>query len=150
MGVLVRSDGCRDLGSALGQQDFCSAFMESRAEKWCEDLYTLARMAETQPQASYAVFTKGLSSKWKYHIHCTEHSPKILHNLDQIIDTAFLPAITGGGFDPSRPLRTLLTLPARLGGLAIPVLHETSLDEHRASLTVTQPLVEMIVGNEQC
>ena len=50
-----------------------------------------------------------------------------------LIDTRLLPALTGREFVNDDPERTLFSLPARPGGLAIPVVRNISLDEHLVS-----------------
>ena len=46
---MVQSDGCRCLGGAVGEKEFCSAFVTSLVDRWCKDLRTLAALAQTQP-----------------------------------------------------------------------------------------------------
>ncbi len=146
-GISIRSDGCRYLGGAVGEKEFCRSYMASMAEKWCRELRTLSEIAETQPHAAYAVFTKGLSTRWKYHIRSTECPPEAFVTLDNLINTALLPAFTGREFTQAQAERTLLSLPARLGGLAIPVLTNIVTEEYRASGRVTEPLVNLIAPN---
>ena len=119
--------------------------MTSLVDKWCKDLCNLAALAQTQPHAAYSVFTKGLSSKWKYHIRSTECPPEAFGALDDFINTSLLPALTGREFVNDQPERTLLSLPARVGGLAIPVVRNISSDEHLVSKRITQSLVDLIV-----
>ena len=143
-GVMIRSDGCRYLGGALGGQDFCHSFMSSLVDKWCAQLGTLAEMAQTQPQAAYAAFTKGLSTRWKYHIRSTQCPPDTFRVLDDIINTSLLPAFIGHELNDDDPERTLISLPARLGGMAIPIIHKTSFEEYSTSVQVTHPVVNLI------
>ena len=125
---------------------FCRAFVTSMMEKWCTQLRNLAEMAQTQPQAAYAVFIQGLSSRWKHHIRSTECPPDAFGVLDNIIDMELLPALASRGFTTDQPERTLLPLPARMGGLAIPVMEKTALSEHSASLRITGPIVDLIIN----
>ena len=147
-GVTIRSDGSRYLGGALGETEFCHSFMVSLVEKWSKALSVLAELAQTQPHAAYTVFMKGLSSSWRYRIRSTECSPEIFATLDHIINTTLLPAFTGCDFDSSQPERILLSLPARLGGLAVPIVQDIAKDEHTSSITVTQPLGDVINGQK--
>ena len=146
-GITIRSDGCRYLGGALGEQEFCRSYMSSMVEKWCKALRILAEIAQTQPHAAYAVFTKGLCSKWKYYIRSTECPPEVFRTLDDLLNTALLSALTGRTFHSSEPERVLLSLPARLGGLAIPIMGNITLDEHLASQRVTRPVVDLIASS---
>ena len=62
-GVAIRSCGSPYLGGALGDEEPHVSFTVSMVEKWCHQLRTLAEIAQTQPQAAYTVFAKGLSSQ---------------------------------------------------------------------------------------
>ena len=111
-GITIRCDGCRYLGGAVGGDEFCQAFMTSLADKWSRDLRTRSEMTRTQPHAAYSDFTKGLSSRWKYHIRSTECSPETFATLDDLINTGLLPAFTSCEFANDQPERRLLSLPA--------------------------------------
>ena len=146
-GVMIKSDGCRYLGGAVGEQQFCHSFIQSLAERWSGELRTLARLAQTQPHAAYTCFAKGLSMRWKYHLRCMVCPPEVFTQLDEIINTEFLPALAGREFANEEPDRILLSLPARLGGLAVPILSSPSAlaEEFDTSRRITQPLVDLIV-----
>ena len=148
-GITIRSEGCRYLGGALGEEEFCRGFMMAMADKWCNDLHTLANIAQTQPHAVYTAFTKGFSSKWKFHMRSTQCSPDVFTTLDNLINKELLPAFTGREFHHEQSERTLLSLPVRLGGLAIPVLSDIASNEYLASQRVTEPLVDLIVNDNQ-
>ena len=65
-----------------------------------------------------------------------------------MINRELLPALTGREFTEEQPERILISLPARLGGLAIPVLRTSAADEYLSSWKVTGPVVDMIAtGN---
>ena len=145
-GVVVRVDGSKYLGGALGDEKFRRALVAAMTEKWCWQLHNLAETAQTQPQAAYTVFIQGWSSRWKYHIRSTECSPDAIRMIDKIINTEFLPAMTGREFTADQPERRLHALPARLGGMAIPVMGPTVTKEHSASLHITQPIVDLVIN----
>ena len=77
--------------------------MQAMVEKWCKELRTLAEIAAPQPQAAYAVFTKGLSVKWKYHVKSMQCPPETFFPLDELIDIMLLPAFTGREFAKEQP-----------------------------------------------
>ena len=107
------------------------------------------KIAQTQPHAVYTVFTKGLSSQWKYHLRSTECSPDVFATLDSNINNLLLPTLTGREFTSDQPDRTLLSLPACTGGLAIPIVSQITAEEHAVSQRITQPIVDMIVDSER-
>ena len=55
-----------------------------------------------------------------------------LKELDDVIKTEFLPAITGG-INCSDIERRLMSLPPRFGGLGFPILSESSQKEYQFS-----------------
>ena len=91
---------------------------------------------------------KGLLAWWKYHLHCTECFPEVFETLDNLIESSFLPALTGREFTNDQPERVLVSLPVHHGGLAIPQLASIVADEHKASLVFTQPLVALVVSDQ--
>ena len=94
-GVAVTTDGNRHLGGVVGCSGFCETFMKSRVQGWEKDLDVLSTMAQTQPQAAYAVFTKGFASKWTYYLRCSPCAPPLLANLDRAINERWIPALLG-------------------------------------------------------
>ena len=75
----------------------------------------------------------------------------MFRTLDDLVNSALLPALTGREFTCEQPERMLLSLPVRLGGMAIPMLEKTASDEHMASLRVTEPAVNVIaVKSHEC
>ena len=87
-GIINRSDGCRYLGGALGTVDFCQTYLESMANRWCTDLKNLADLAGTQPHAAYTVFTKGFSSKWRFHMRYVKYHKEVFQSIDSLINSA--------------------------------------------------------------
>ena len=96
----IRSCSSPYLSGALGDVEFRVSFIAAMVEKLCHQLCTLAEMAQTQAQAAFAVFTKGLSCLWEYHIRCSQCSPEVFPKLDEVINSDLLPALTGREFTP--------------------------------------------------
>ena len=115
-------------------------------EKWCTELLALARIAESQPHAAFTAFTKGLSSRWMYHLRSTACPAEVFSVLDSVINESVLPALTGRDFRSDELVRSLIALPARMGGLAIPVIDDIAHDEYTSSKKITEPLVNMIAS----
>ena len=148
-GINIRSTGCRYLGGSLGEQAFCEEFMKEMVQKWCQQIRTLAEIAHTQPHAAYAVFTRSVTAKWRYHIRTTASCPEVFNALDEVINTTLLPAFTGRKFEQDQPERAVLALPARLGGLAVPSVAQAAERENQASRNITEPLVNLISAKLQ-
>ena len=90
--------------------------MADMAGQWATEIRQLSRMAQTQPQAAYTVFTKCLAGKWLYHLRCTDCDPSCVQRVDDAIAAYLIPALIGREVPGGTPLRELLALPARFGG----------------------------------
>ena len=58
--------GKRYLGSALGTDEFVKTSLKAYVSMWTDEVDVLSVYARTQPQASLAVFTRGLVEWWSY------------------------------------------------------------------------------------
>ena len=143
--IAVTAEGSRYLGGFLGAPEFCKGYVAGLSAKWVGQLHRLSVMAQTQPQAAYAVFTKCLSGRWTYHLRCLEIDPHSLKEMDDVILREFIPSLLGHEVAEESSLREILAFPARFGGLAIPVLSAIAEQEHAASLQVTAPMVQLTV-----
>ena len=143
-GVQIRTDGCRYLGGTLGSVDFRRCFLEAAIGKWEQELSRLCTLAATQPHAAYTTLVKGILSKWRFTLRALECPPELFAVLDTVLSDRLLPILSG---QPgiSRELRSFLALPARFGGINIPVVADEAAAEHAASRFVTLPFVNIIV-----
>ena len=141
-GVNITAAGGRHLGAALGSKPFVAKYLEEKIARWTSEVKTLAKFAVTQPHASYAAFTHGLSSHWTYLCRTMPGVAPLLQPVEDVIRTELIPAMLGCGA-PGDPERAMLALPARLGGLGLtnPV-HLTDCYDH--SVKLTAPLAEQI------
>ena len=113
-GIKVTTQGARILGAALGVRPFVEKFVRDRVACWVTEVKNLSVIAKTHPQAAYAVFTHGLSSKWSFLMRTIPDIGTELQPLEDAIRHYFLPAITGRQA-LSDAERELIALPARLG-----------------------------------
>ena len=119
-------------------------YVDDKVASWVEEIDSLCQIAQSQPHAAYAAFTHGVMSKWNFVLRTIPNIQNSLQPLEDIIQRRFLPTITGQ--NPfSQQLRSLMALPARTGGIGIrnPVSEATA--QHKASLKITRPLVELIL-----
>ena len=118
------------------------------AEKVAElqqELHTLAKIAETQPQASYFALVHGLSSKWLYLARTIPEIGEMLQPLESSLHQQVIPAITGR--EPTNEVeRDLMEPPARHGGLSIPKPPQTASRLHQASLSLTSSLIQSLTA----
>ena len=73
---------------------------------------------------------------------------KHLIELDNIINTEFIPAITGG-ITCSNEERKLISLPVKLGGLGIPIFSKIADREYEYSQMISDDLARKIVNQER-
>ena len=99
--------------------------MTQKVSTWLDELNMLYDIVRIEPEAAYSCFVSGYKYKLTY---ITRTIPNISHQLEKIeidglILTKFIPAIIGGIYvNPVE--RYLLLLPAKYGGLGIPIFSE--------------------------
>ena len=143
MNIIIKTDGNRHLGAALGSPKFCGLFAMTKVKKWEGEIRKLATIAATQPQAAYAVYTNVLRHKRSFLARTMTNVAGQLEHLESTISKEFIPALL------SRPQlgdieRDILALPCRHGGMGIvsPVSLAAQFD---SSLHVTRTLVTLIL-----
>ena len=143
--VKVTSEGRPHLGAPLGTPEYIKKFVISKVSEWSEEIELLSKIAKTQPHAAHAVLTHGLCSKWRYLSRVTPDICALIHPLEEIIRTRFAPNLTNQPpFNDNE--RDLLSLPARLGGIALTNPLKDSDSQFLASLKVTEPLKKAILS----
>ena len=147
-GIVISTEGERYLGGAVGSFSFVRQLVERKVECWMNELENLSKYVETQPHAAFAAFTHGLSSKWTYLLRVINWEENqlddILESLEKIIQSRFIPALTGQSL-PGENTRKLLALPARLGGLGLINPAASAKEERAASQQISAPLVDRII-----
>ena len=71
-GITVSTEGEYYLCRALGTTSFVQQYIERELDGWVKEIEKLSNFAATQPRATCAAFTHGLSSKWKYLLRVTD------------------------------------------------------------------------------
>jgi len=142
-GVNVTCDGRPYLGAAIGTTAYIEDSVSKKVQVWSEEVKQLSKIAESQPHAAYCAFTHGLSSRWLYICRTVPGISSCLQPLDNIICQVFIPTITGRS-PPSDSLRKLFSLPARWGGLGLPVPSLICATELAASHNICEPLCDFI------
>ena len=147
-GIKITTQGSRFLGAALGTRSFVEKFVRDKVAGWVTEVKNLSVMAKTHPQAAYAVFTHGQSSKWIFLMRTIPDIGALFQPLEDAIRQFFLPAITGRQA-MSETERELLALPPRLGGLGIPNPTKSASSQFRSSKRITEPLAALILRQSQ-
>ena len=143
-GVKIRTDGCRYLGGVLGEDAFCRSYMEALVKKWRAEFNKLARLQRRSRMLHILSLLRVCHLAGCNHIRSMNCPPETFAVLDNLINTELLQALTGHAFQEDQSMRHLLAFPARMGGLAIPVLSKVAQEEHNASRRITAPFVNII------
>jgi hypothetical protein len=141
--IKITTEGRKYLGGFIGSEDGQSKYVEGLVDTWCDQLTLLSKIARSEPQAAYAVFTSGFRHKLTYYIRTIPNIKQHLVKLDEVVDNKFIPAITEGHIC-STDERLLLSLPVKKGGLAIPIFSNIADFEYANSRLVTDQLVTNI------
>ena len=141
--VYVTTEGRRHLGAPLGSESYIKSEISEQVAQWKDELNTLSNIARTHPHAAYCAYIHGLKSKWQYIARTTPNIYELLEPLEDTLRQRFIPSLTGRP-PPDDLTREVLSLPARLGGLAITNPKTTADQEHQSSLQLTAALVQHI------
>ena len=107
----------RFLGSVIGDQEGKDNFVRRSVSDWISQLVRLVKIAQSQPQAAYAAFTKSLQNKWLYLQRLVPSCSHLFKDIENIIASNLLPTIFGCEISSNE--RSIFTLPTRMGGLNI-------------------------------
>jgi len=144
--IVLTCDGSTYLGAAIGTEDFRKDFLRERVDMWKSEISRCTDFSKTQPHAAYSTFIKGIVPKWQYISRamagCEEPFGSLDHAIQMLLDT-----LTG---QPHRSadLRSLLTLPAKNGGLAMPVPSTHAERTHNDARQVTEPMVRLAAAED--
>jgi len=139
----ITTIGARHLGSVLGSLAFKRVYFTEKVEGWIEALKTLAKFAQTQPHAAFAVFTHCLQGCWTFLCRTVPVAGFFLEALEDCIRRVFIPALLKR--DVSDNERNLLSLPAKIGGLGIFNPAERALSSFSYSEALCFPLISLVL-----
>ena len=142
---IARDGGSRDLGAAVGSEDFKRRYVGSKVAEWAEQVACLAEVAKVQPHAAHALLVHGLKHRWTYMQRCMGYVEGAFGPLEEVLRTKFIPALFGDGELVSDLAREIYALPSRLGGLAIDDPAGDARYKYRDSLALTARIQEAIL-----
>ena len=146
--VNITVQGRHHLGAAIGSREYTEHYVDEKVKNWTREVLQLAKIFSTQPHAAYSAFVHGLSSQRTYLSRTIPGICDLLQPLEIAIHQVFIPSLTG--CPPcSKLTRDLLSLPLRLGELGLINPSATSDDMFQASVKLTEPLVAIIVTQDQ-
>ena len=103
----------------------------------------MSGIALSQPHAAFAAYAHGLKSKWSFLSRTVPGIGPLLHPLEIVLRTLFIPAVTGLS-PPNNETRQILSLPARFGGLGLSIPELDAAVEYESAVKVCRPLSEQI------
>ena len=142
-GVNITASGKKQLGAALGTVEFKYEFVSKQVEKWVNQITSLSKIANHQPEAAHTAFTTCLRHKYTYFMRTIPEIAELLQPLEAAIRSLLIPALTEGRLVTDDE-RTLLLLPARLGGMGLTNPTQISDDEFNYSIKATKELATAI------
>ena len=144
-GVQITTEGKRHLGTLLGSTKYKEEYLSSKVDEWIAQLRILSQIARTQTQAEYRAFITGSRHKISFYMRTISVASTQLKRLDEVVQSEFIPAITGGVFCNEME-RKLIVLPLKLGGLGITIFTEISNNEFENSIKLTECLSTKIIN----
>ena len=142
-GINITTGGCPYLGSFIGSSESLSDFSKKMVSKFVDQVDRLILIAQSQPHSAFCGFTHGLLSKWTF-FRTTPHLKHLLQPLEDSTHLRFLPALTGQEVFNDN-LRSLISLPARLGGMGIINPLAIAEMQYQSSVTITVPLSNLLL-----
>jgi hypothetical protein len=141
--IKITSDGHEFLGSFLGTREATEQFVSNQITEWEKDINALVEIAASEPQLAYSAYIYGTSRRWQFVCRTTPGITTAMKRLEELIRLKLIPAIMGGR-DVSDELRSILQLPARMGGMGFLNPSHESNWEYQNSKLVTSQIAEAI------
>lgn len=107
----------RYLGGVIGSSEATKEFVREKVMKWVSHVESFAECAPDSPQATYTAFVKSLQKEWAYLQRVVQGCSPEYEPLRDAIRHRLTPAILG--WAPSEAEHNLLSLPVKLGGMAL-------------------------------
>lgn len=145
--VQITLEGKRHLGACIGSKGYRREYCNDLVKKWCAEVERLCEVAKYHPHAAYANYIHSYQHKYTYFLRTLPGFEEYLKPLDELITYGLLPTLFGSPL--TQVERRLVALPTRHGGLGITILAEKAADEYKASIAVTNRLVNAIKDQNQ-
>ena len=100
-------------------------FITGKIEEQISDIHELSEIAKREPQLAYSAFVYGISKRWVFVARTTPGISEQFRHLDLTVREEFIPAIIGKDH-VTDTTHEMFTLPAKMGGLGITCVSETS------------------------
>jgi len=128
----------RFLGACIGEDEGVKEYVQGKVTTWVKSIGDLSAAAKSYPQAAYCALTRSLSCEWTYLQRVIGGCDEDYVPLREALQRQFTPALLGREILERE--HQLFTLPAKLGGLAIPDPVAAASNANAASREVTAVL----------
>jgi hypothetical protein len=113
--------GHQYLGGYIGDSTSRNKYVSSKISSWTQTVQQLSLVAsEKYSHSAYTGYTRSLQHQWTFLQRVVPDIDNLFKPLEGMISSSFLPALFGASQDSCSDLRTLLALPVKLAGLAVP------------------------------
>ena len=143
-----KSDGHRYLGGFVGSGDAEAKWIDPKIEEWIAGVIALSKVATRYPQTAYAGLAFSLQAEWQYVQRVIPHLDEAFAPMELAIAQIFIPALLNCTIEEVTPLRSLIALPVRHGGLGIMDPTTTSTSNYLASTAITSLLTNSLVHSK--
>ena len=83
------------MGAWVGSQAHKEKYVSDKVDKWVVDIEELARLANDEPQAVYACYTKAIAQRWSYIQRTVPGISHLFKPLEDCIRGKLIPALIG-------------------------------------------------------
>ena len=118
--IKITTEGQRHLGAAIDSSKYKREYVQNKIDELINEIKVLSMIAKTEPQAAYSCFVRAFKRKPSNIMRTIPDISDQLNQLDEVITSEFIPAITEG-IHCSNIERKLLSLPSKLRGLGIQI-----------------------------
>lgn len=143
----MTTSGVRDLGAPLGSDSFTNGYVQSKVEKWREELSKLCDIAVSEPQAAYSFYAQCLSHKWMFLVRMVPGISQLMKPIEDLLGNRFIPLLfyeDANTLMMSTDFRSWMEMPCRLSGLAIVNPTRVADIYYQDATAFLQPLVTAI------
>ena len=147
-GIKITTNGQRHLEAVIGSTECKRIYIQEKISQWIKELQMLCKIAWLEPQAACSCFFMGFKDKPTFYIRTISNISSHLKRLDEVITTELIPAIIGG-IICSDIERKLMSLPAKLGGIGIPIFSDITDREYEFSQMLSNDKTSKIINQQK-
>ena len=92
--IKIATEGQRHLGAVIGSSKYKREYVQNKIDELINKIKVLSMIAKTEPQAAYSSFITAFKHKPSYIMKTTPDISDQLNQLDEVITSEFIPAIT--------------------------------------------------------